>query len=135
MCGRIDSVTTVSVTHLTVMKSGRYRRLYNAKCFVYFFLQNSLLLTLPNTCTYVTVQVTFALVLVTLAVIVVQTPLSGLVLLPLAVLYYFCQVGTQSALPDYATVPCLLITCVCLPLSGHTYECNILYPANCISCG
>ncbi|XP_070201960.1 multidrug resistance-associated protein 1-like isoform X2 [Littorina saxatilis] len=35
--------------------------------------------------------VTFALVLVTLAVIMIQTPLAGVVLLPTAVLYYFCQ--------------------------------------------
>ncbi|KAK7487188.1 hypothetical protein BaRGS_00021540 [Batillaria attramentaria] len=35
--------------------------------------------------------VTFALVLVTLVVIMIQTPLSGVVLIPVVVLYYFCQ--------------------------------------------
>ncbi|XP_070201750.1 multidrug resistance-associated protein 1-like [Littorina saxatilis] len=35
--------------------------------------------------------VTFGLVLVTLIVIMIMTPLSGLVLLPVVVLYYFCQ--------------------------------------------
>lgn len=37
-------------------------------------------------------QVTFAIVLLTLVVVMIQTPMSGVILLPVIVLYYFVQV-------------------------------------------